>query len=313
MSVLLDAGAGADWSFNDHRFAGGQSYSRSEGLAVGTLDMFLDGSFAADGFTQHVDAVGLRGINEQILSAGLQASDVNPLIGMNGRAELMQKLALALESNESIFGGETGSRPGHLLDHILAHANSSTGPANTGNRVSVRVLWNAVIEGLGGVFPDKSGQGLGDCYAHPKLGEGMDGYVPFHKLAQWLTYSLLDPLESFGIKFMDKWLLTGLAEYRNGGLLIDAGVLKPMDPQALQLEYQVDDEFVVEWRALTVALLDRVAVGVWDKLNVTQDKMPLGSVLEGGTWQAGRDIAMELRGADGGPPPVMIISRGNVF
>ena len=48
---------------------------------------------------------------------------------------------------------------------------------------------------------------------------------------------------------------------------------------------QVEDEFVVEWRALTVSLLDRVAVGVWDRLGVTQDKMPLGSVLEGGTWQ----------------------------
>merc|ERR1711939_698312 len=107
------------------------------------------------------------------------------------------------------FGGELGARPGHLLDHILAHAGSGTGPANTGNRVSVRVLWNAIIEGLGGVFPDPSGQGLGDCYLHPKLGQGMDdsmaSYVPFHKLAQWLTYSLLDPLESFGIKFMDKW------------------------------------------------------------------------------------------------------------
>ena len=62
-----------------------------------------------------------------------------------------------------------------------------------------------------------------------------------------------------------------------------------------------------------MALLDRTAVGVWDKLGVTQNQMPLASVLEGGTWQAGRDIATELRGADGSPPPVMIISEGNVF
>ena len=80
-------------------------------------------------------------------------------------------------------------------------------------------------------------------YVLTMLVQGKDdplaSYVPFHKLAQWLTYSLLDPLESFGIKFMDKWLLTGLAEYRNGGLLIDAGVLKTLDPGALQREYKV--------------------------------------------------------------------------
>ena len=52
---------------------------------------------------------------------------------------------------------------------------------------------------------------------------------------------------------------------------------------------------------------------MWDRLGVDQQKMPLGSVLEGGTWQAGRDIAAELRGDLGAPPPVMIRSEGNVF
>jgi len=316
-SVLLDAGAGADWAFTDHRFGHGAAYSRSEGLAVASLDMFLDGSFAGDGVTQHVDTAGLRNVSEQSLALGFQASDANPLVGLAGRAELMRNLADALDANPALFGGEHGSRPGHLLDHILLHtAEIGTGPANNGHRISVRVLWNAVIEGLGGVFPDPSGKGLGDCYTYGPLAQGDDplkSHVPFHKLAQWLTYSLLDPLESFGIQFVDKWLLTGLAEYRNGGLLIDSGLLKTLDPDALNTPYKVEDEFVVEWRALTVSLLDRVAVGVWDRLGVTQDKMPLGSVLEGGTWQAGRDIATELRGADGAPPPVIIISEGNVF
>lgn len=314
-SVLLDAGAGADWGFVDHRFGGGQRFSRSEGLAIGSLDMFLDGFFAADGVTQHVDAAGLRAISEKSLSEGFQASDANPLIGMEGRTQLMRKLADALEASPMIFGGEKGARPGHLLDHILGHMAEANTPANSDKRISVRVLWNAVIDGLGPVFPDPSGHGIGDAGRHSALTgpDDLDNYVPFHKLAQWLTYSLLDPLESFGIKFVDKWMLTGLAEYRNGGLLIDGGVLKPHDPEALFKEYQVEDEFVVEWRALTVALVDRVAVGVWDRLGLTQDKMPLGSVLEGGTWQAGRDIASELRGDIGAPPPVMIKSEGNVF
>lgn len=35
-------------------------------------------------------------------------------------------------------------------------------------------------------------------------------------------------------------------------------------------------------------------------------------VLEGGTWQAGRRIARELRG-EAAPPPVTVISDGTVF
>ena len=42
-------------------------------------------------------------------------------------------------------------------------------------RLSMRVLWKAVVEGLQGVFPDPSGQGLGDCWTNPSLGDGSPG------------------------------------------------------------------------------------------------------------------------------------------
>ena len=65
------------------------------------------------------------------------------------------------------------------------------------------------------------------CY-QPWLAVGsQDSMVPFHKLCQWLTYSLIEPFEAFGIEFVDNYLLTGLAEYRNGGLFVDSGVLVP--------------------------------------------------------------------------------------
>ena len=62
----------------------------------------------------------------------------------------------------------------------------------------------------------QSGKALGDCWEHSALGPAGDpaGMIPFHKLAQWLTYSLIEPFESFGIKFVDSYLLTGLAEVR---------------------------------------------------------------------------------------------------
>ncbi len=102
---------------------------------------------------------------------------------------------------------------------------------------------------------------LGDCWRHPALiaGDETDGLVPLHKLSQWLAYSLIEPLQQAGIEVTDIDGLTGLAEYRNGGLFIDTGVLALRDPGAAQREHTVDSELVVEWRALTVALLDRLA------------------------------------------------------
>ncbi len=68
---------------------------------------------------------------------------------------------------------------------------------------------------------------------------------------------------------------------------------------------------IVEWRALTVALLDRIAPPVRDKLGIAAQDFPLGALLEGGTWSAGRKIAKQKR-PDGGPP-FNIVSDGTVF
>ena len=72
-----------------------------------------------------------------------------------------------------------------------------------------------------------------------------------------------------------------------------------------------DDTLVVEWRALTVALLDRVAARVRERLGMDVRTLPLASVLQGGTWTAGRRIAAELRA--GGGPPLRVASDGTLF
>jgi hypothetical protein len=87
-----------------------------------------------------------------------------------------------------------------------------------------------VLEALGPIWeggPRLGGVPLGDCWPHPALkGEQPeDGYVPLHKLSQWLTYSLIEPLDVPAFAVTDVHELTGLAEYRNGGLFIDMGVL----------------------------------------------------------------------------------------
>ncbi|KAI9222875.1 hypothetical protein BC828DRAFT_410622 [Blastocladiella britannica] len=122
-----------------------------------------------------------------------------------------------------------------------------------------------------------------------------------------------------------KELLTGLAEYRNGGLFVDLGVLT-LTPAALARAtisgqegdvervplFTPDDVAVVEWRALTVALLDRVGDLVRERVCMSASELELAKVLEGGTWKAGREIAAKLRPVTKGPP-INLISDGTVF
>jgi hypothetical protein len=160
---------------------------------------------------------------------------------------------------------------------------------------------------------------LGDVWHHRWAGgesksEGghgtTDDWVPFHKLSQWLSYSLIEPLMWAGVTVTDLDALTGLPEYRNGGLLLDGGVIVPRDARSLAQRWKPGDEFIVEWRALTVSLIDELAPLVRARLGKTAEQMPLACILEGGTWAAGREIARELRN---GSPPLTIDSDGTVF
>ena len=285
-SVLLDAGAGADWRYSDRS---GGVHARSEGLAIASLDMFRNGAFSIDG-KHTVDAAALLSMQMPALADGFQVdNNSNPMAGLDGRLAILHRLGVALQTNHEIFQRGDSFRPGNILDHVLRQTLENKGVLQD-NRLSMRVLWKGVVEGLGEVFPDPSGKKIGDCWHHSSLGppDAQESMVPFHKLCQWLTYSLIEPFSSFGIKFVDTYLLTGLAEYRNGGLFVDTGVVVPRDPGALSINHEVGSELVVEWRALTVGLCDKTAEQVWDRLGVTQQQMSLAQILEGGTWAAGR-------------------------
>ena len=150
---------------------------------------------------------------------------------------------------------------------------------------------------------------LGDCGRHSAIPG--DGLVPFHKLCQWLAYSLIEPLDAAGLRVVELDGLTGLAEYRNGGLFIDCGVIAPRDPSLLQRPLDPRSEPIVEWRALTVTLLDRLAILVRERLGKSAHEFPLVKVLEGGSWAAGREIAFERRA--NGSPPLSIVTDGTLF
>ena len=92
---------------------------------------------------------------------------------------------------------------------------------------------------------------------------------------------------------------------------VDGLVLVPKHDGVLAGRHAVGSEVVVEWRALTLALLDRVAGLVRRELGLDAARLPLAKVLEGGTWSAGRKMARERR--PDGSPPIRVDSDGTVF
>ncbi len=300
-SVLLDAGAGNDWKYTEN----GHLYSRSEGLAVASFNMFMAGEFSSSQKQKFwADASGLMQMTEAHIQKGFQVSVGNPLLGAKGRAELLHRLGKAIENSNEYFAGPEYHRPGFIVDYLLKKYPNK--------KIEAEDMLKVVLRGLGEIWPGRiimNDINLGDTWRHPALAEGWEAFVPFHKLSQWLTYSLLEPLEGMGFKFLNLNKLTGLAEYRNGGLIIDSGLVELRQNVGSRALYP-DSKIIIEWRALTVALLDEVAKVIRRKLKLSEDEFPLVKVLEGGTWWAGRKLAQEKRG---GKPPFEIMSDGTVF
>lgn len=336
VSALLDAGAGVKWQYKSKE--SGRVYRRSEGLAVAVLESFKAGLFSSDPNEPcQVDSIGLGKLTVGSMAKALQVTEHNPIEGLEGRTSLLLRLAGALKKNLDIFGVD--ARPGNMLgwysdfgiirdnlltvltDYLLSHPSTQ---ASSVPVVPLPVLWDILMEGLAPIWPVKTkvdGISVGDAW--PCLSMPVDSanpcgnIVPFHKLTQWLCYSLMVPMTKLmHIHFAGVELLTGLPEYRNGGLLIDTGLLtlKPEDAkrglnqfQANALKhnqpsmevvplFSVDDDVVIEWRALTVGFVDDLAFEVNSILGLVGDKkLSLAQILEAGTCKV-RNGSMLLCG-----------------
>ncbi len=342
ISVLLDAGAGPQWRYDEAE--SGQRFTRSEGLGVASFRAFVRGDFSAlPDDALRVDASVLCTLDATALARMFQVVPDNPLVGLEGRAALLRRLGQALRAQAADAEAATATatagqpaaahleaRPSALFNRLTgataaattATTAAATAAATTQTEVSAAQVLRHLLDTFSPIWQTGSvlhGVPLGDVWPHRWAG-GEDpmagrhgttaGWVPFHKLSQWLAYSLLEPLAWAGVKVTALDSLTGLPEYRNGGLLIDGGVIVPRSAASLDKTWQVSDEFIIEWRALTVSLLDELAPLVRNLLQRNAEQMPLACVLEGGTWATGRLLAQELRG---GAPPLKINSDGTVF
>lgn len=304
VSVLLDAGSGGRWSFTEP--GTGKSFASSEGLGVASFHLIASGVLSRDPSDPwRVDAERLRRFTKDDLEQAFQVSDANPLAGVEGRVTLLNQLGEACLARPAVFALEDTARPGGLADSLADGA------------IKAPDILRALLDNLGTIWPSRltvGGVPLGDTWLYERWKrpeESLSGLVPFHKLSQWLTYSLIEPLIARGVEVTHLDELTGLAEYRNGGLFIDMDVLRLRKTAEEAVVHDVDSPLIVEWRALTIALLDRLVPLVRQELGVRPEQFPIASMLEGGSWAAGRRIARELR--QDGSPPLKIASDGTTF
>ncbi len=306
-SVLLDAGAGRIWRFLEP--GTNQVFTRSEGLAIASLYAYRDGVFSSKKDNKLLaDGDGLINFNDECLNRAFQVTLANPMVGNSGRANLIRSLGKIVNASPHFFSRNGEVRLGNLFNYLCEQSSNGTLSA-------LRIL-KTVLEAFQSIWPSRisiAGENLGDVWEHPAIvgSTADDHYVPFHKLSQWLTYSLIEPLESSGLAIHDIDRLTVVPEYRNGGLLIDSDVLVPKSKNFFTHQWNPGDEAIVEWRALTVHILDMLGEGIAAKIGQTPQQFPLAKALQGGTWSAGRKIALKKR--PDGSPPVTIISDGTVF
>lgn len=363
VAVLMDAGAGDEWAFIEPLEEGNcstsgntnetldQGIGRSEGLAVATLHAFKLGIFSSDPQQPHrVDHLALCSLTTEDVAKFMQSKPGNQLIGLEGRSTLLQKLGSLLSSGESKYFPNQGSnkkvRPGNMLDYITSQSSVLTAPRPMTSSeivVPIDILWQVIIDeklGIGSIWPEEGRESIdekfiGDVWTCQALNRVTKdgGHVPFHKLSQWLTYSLIEVMEKilhWEFKGVEK--MTGLPEYRNGGLLIDFEFIRPKpiafieslglsetDPSSFNLmdslpPLPASHPSIIEWRALTVIALDQIRASINQKLhqNGETKSLSLVQVLESATWKGGREIAKIKRSSNGGPP-IKVISDGTVF
>jgi hypothetical protein len=202
-------------------------------------------------------------------------------------------------------------------DYLLSHPTTQ---ASSVPIVSLPTLWSVLIDGLAPIWPPSrttlDGTFLGDAWPLTLLTlvpttQPWETIVPFHKLTQWLCYSLMQPMSKLmNIHFAGAELMTGLPEYRNGGLFIDTGVLtlKSADEerglQRFREEglkkgstvevvpmFTPDDGVIIEWRAVTVGFLDLLLEEV---NNVLGFQLTLPQMLEAGSWKVCSPCSFDL-------------------
>jgi len=116
----------------------------------------------------------------------------------------------------------------------------------------------------------------------------------------------MDLFIKFKMNVINTDFLMALPEYRNGGMIIDMNIIELIDNDFSKSHHDISSDIIIEWRALTVCIIEILK----DKINTKLNKnFHMGQILEGGTWAIGREMSKKRFGAS----PLMIISNGTIM
>jgi hypothetical protein len=137
VSVLLDAGSGPDWKYKEP--GTGAVFTRSEGLAVASIDMFAAGAFSADADDPlRVDAGPLQALSVETLARGFQVATDNPLVGLEGRVGLLQGSAVRSLRSPGCSAAKHGSAVSPIISWhrpkaVCCRPRRSSSPCSRGS------------------------------------------------------------------------------------------------------------------------------------------------------------------------------------
>ncbi|POF34427.1 DUF1688 family protein [Roseibium marinum] len=275
------------WTFEDRMT--GTSATGRQASALAAFHMFAAGSFSAEMTDPYrVDAETLIRLDAEELAFGLQwelADDAGLLEDMQRH---LKRLGEALALRPDLFSEGDAIRPGSLATRLAKDG---------GGAVSAGTLLDHLLEALAPVWEGGAQEGeisLGDSFGHSALPAALPEeesviVVPFHLAAQEMVYALVEPFAWAGLEVAGLEDLTAPADEIHAALFVHTGAMA-VRTAADELTFQEERDRMIELRAVSSALTDRLAELLRRELEVPADQLPLTCILEGGTHRAGRRI-----------------------
>ena len=193
VSVLLDAGAGDAWRYRE---AATGLHLRALGGARGRQPRHVcaPADFPAMPTSRCGSTVAAWiSLSARRWRATFRSTPDNPLVGLRARAALLRRLGARARSDGRTCSAARPRGPGNIVDHLLGRRRRE----RRGAGACSTLLLDGVVADLAVRTGDRR-RPARRC--RPPSGgrcadDATDGIVPFHKLSQWLTYSLIEPLE----------------------------------------------------------------------------------------------------------------------
>jgi Protein of unknown function (DUF1688) len=275
-----------NWVFEDRMTA-----TQAEGMqasALAAFHMFASGSFSSDMSDPYrVDAETLIRMDLGELADALQWNLQRDAGMLEDMQRHLKRLGEALALRPDLFSEGDVTRPGLLATRLAKQSSSA---------VDAGIALDRLLESLAPVWDGGAVSGeiaLGDCFAHSQFpGSDLEQLFPFHLTAQEIVYSLVEPFAWAGWEVSGLEVLSAPADLPHVALFSQAGVLNARRREE-KLSGSEALDCMIELRAISMALTDKLADMLCAKLQVTPDQLPLSCVLEGGTSRAGAQILQQ--------------------